>query len=236
MRMTRLPVRAQPKGSCLILETDCGDGTRLGEEEFDEDLRDGWLEDAAFCSRGGLDAEGMLFGSGGTDAASAAFDPIDPSSAAGRPGSSSGDCPPPPRPAVGLSGRTANPAAHVLYVEGGKVTYYETAARSFFVAECSNKKHGRCVRTKTAIGYMADIPRSRKGQGRPLGYLCAWLRKGPSLGSKAKHWEAGEEPTRAERIAARNKLKGLVSADAAGLLAAEWPRTADSDSEPEVVP
>ena len=76
----------------------------------------------------------------------------------------------------------------------------------------------------------------RKGQGRPLGLLAAWLAKGVDMASKSGHWADGVlEPARAERRAARDLVKADGSADAAMILAAEAEAGSDG-SEPEVVP
>ena len=111
---------------------------------------------------------------------------------------SSGDLSPPlPPPAGGPPGPDLAPAMRprgggntmaVLFVTGGKLTFYTGARDTNLVAECGHICHGRCVKTKTMKGPAAHLV-SKKGQGRPAGYLAAWLAKGlsPCCDSKAKH-------------------------------------------------
>ena len=54
-----------------------------------------------------------------------------------------------------------------LEVDGGLITYYAT--KNIFVATCRNESHGKCSLTRSAL------PGRRRGQGRPLGLLKAWL-------------------------------------------------------------
>ena len=99
----------------------------------------------------------------------------------------------------------------VLFVTGGKLTFYTGARDTNLVAECGHICHGRCVKTKTMKGPAAHLV-SKKGQGRPAGYLAAWLAKGlsPGCDSKVKHWSADIIITKAERRAARNAITCLT--------------------------
>ena len=168
-------------------------------------------------------------------------EPVGGAPPGGRPGSSSDGAaaaplPPPPGtpPGVQRGKQTRNSPMAVVFVPGGKLTYYYSAKNEICTAECSNKKHGRCVKTKTMREPTKAMGRLR-GQGRPVGWLAAWLGKGIDCESKAKHWAEESEPTYAERVAARELVQGDDSADAALLMAGEAP-IQDGAEEPERVP
>lgn len=119
-------------------------------------------------------------------------------------------------------------AAFVMHVEGGKLSYY-SGGQLNVCAECRNPTHARCVMTRKMVG-------GRKvGQGRPLGFLLAWLAKSATVATKDEHWSLACRPTFAERKAARDAFKLLPDDDAKGLLAGERPKGLGEDSEPEVV-
>ena len=164
---------------------------------------------------------------------------------------SSGDMPPPlpppaaappidgPGPAPARRPRGPNRASMaVLFVAGGKLTFYDGGRDTNLVAECSNPLHGRCVRTKTLKGpadrLKAKALAAKKGQGRPVGYLAAWLAKSAGCESKASHWDVAI--TKPERRAARDAVKADDSVDATFILGAEFGKGADEDSEPDNVP
>ena len=136
------------------------------------------------------------------------------------------DAPPPPE----LAARNRNAPPVVVHVPGGKLTYYCTAKSEFCVAECLNKRHGRCSKTRTMR--KGGPPRKNRAQGRPIGYLAAWLRRGMDLNSKAAHWDDLEEPPKTDRRAARNALKADDEQDVALLFSGEATPPAGSDSEP----
>ena len=123
----------------------------------------------------------------------------------------------------------------VLFVPGGKLTYYYGGRDINLVAECRNCCHGRCVRTKTLKPPAERLAVKKKGQGRPLGLLTAWLARGVDLALKSDHWsDDAMNPSKAERQAARERVKADASMDARMILAAEADK--GSGSEPEVVP
>ena len=69
-----------------------------------------------------------------------------------------------------------------------------------------------------------------------MGLLTAWLAKGVDIMQKSDHWaDVAMNPTKAERQAARDRVKADDSVDARLMLAAEAEKGSD-DSEPEVVP
>ena len=66
-----------------------------------------------------------------------------------------------------------------LEVPGGVLVFYPKDGR--FTAECGNPLHGRCVATRF------NRPRSRM-QGRPCGFLAAWLAGGALAEDRRAHW------------------------------------------------
>ena len=80
----------------------------------------------------------------------------------------------------------------------GVIRMTNIMGRQEFYAVCSNKAHKACVKTKTARAG------PKKGQGRPLGFLSAWLRGGAACGSKADHFKC--VPTLAQRQEGRALL------------------------------
>ena len=63
----------------------------------------------------------------------------------------------------------------------GVIRKTDFLGRKEFYAVCGVASHGSCIKTKTA----KDGP--KRGQGRPLGFLSAWLRCGPACANKAEH-------------------------------------------------
>ena len=150
--------------------------------------------------------------------------PASGSSASGTPDLTHAAAPAPPR------GR--KPAASTFFVPGGKLVGYATG--NIIVAECSCAAHGKCIKEKTVN---PSNWRSRERQGRPIGYLGAWLAKGLHNDTKADHWREAMEPTLADRNAFRAWLKTHSdNADVVGLLGFERAKRDDEESEPEHVP
>ena len=199
--------------------------------------------DAAPASEGDGDADlPPLPPLPGTPPGSSSSDSDSSSSNSSSSSDSGGDVAPPvPEPdaaaADAAEARIAGPrkgAANVIFVAGGKLVCYE----NILVAECGNRRHGRCVLTRYLKG--SGNP-ARSGQGRPAGYEIAWLRKGTQDGidSKEKHWAAENEPSKPDRQAARAWLKDKRAAgdmDAIGILAAQREKRGGEYSEPDVVP
>jgi len=112
-----------------------------------------------------------------------------------------------------------------LEVQGGCITWYFRKP-TVFVAVCLDWRHKcseGCRKHRVLIGN-----RSREEQGRPLGYLVAWLGMGRDTTSAFVH--KSDFPTLEQRQAAR----ALLLATRAGrpLLAKERPRREDEGEEP----
>ena len=111
-------------------------------------------------------------------------------------------------------------------VPGGKITYYST--KSFYSGTCSNVAHGRCVVSRSAE------PGRRACQGRPLGFITAWLQQGETLATRAEHWNRTTWPSHAQRARAREDLTQWSGG--AELLLFERPLRPDEATEPEECP
>ena len=108
----------------------------------------------------------------------------------------------------------------------GKLTLTESFGRKEVYATCRAPGHGSCIKTKTAK------PGPKIGQGRPLGYLAAWLKAGPSfVGSKADHMKY--IPSFDERRAARRGVAHIPGVRT--LFEAERVPEGDEGSEPDVL-
>jgi hypothetical protein len=102
-------------------------------------------------------------------------------------------------------------------------------ARDEFYAVCKDLRHGRCVATRSAHGGR------RAAQGRPLGFLAAWVVKGDSCSDRAQHMTL--QPSQADRLAARSDLaQPLQEGLLADFLAKERARREDEAEEPEACP
>ena len=141
--------------------------------------------------------------------------------------------PQPPAPADPLrrGGRSfvglREKSEHSVTVPGGKVAYYHKG--KFFQASCSNPAHvPKCVLSRSAEG-------GRKpSQGRPLGFLVAWLCQGVELPDKATHWNREAWPDHDARLACRQGLP-LVEGGV-DLLLCERERREGEGEEPEAIP
>ena len=113
----------------------------------------------------------------------------------------------------------------VLLVPGGKLSCYQGGGRKrrYIQAECGNRGHGRCIKSRTTIKARDSDLLAPVGTGRPLGFLAAWLAKGTELDSKDTHWGPDGWTTLAEKKAARDMIRARAAncLDAQGLLAAE---------------
>ena len=129
---------------------------------------------------------------------------------------------PKPQPAAAQRGKADLRCA----VPGGTISYY--ANKHIFQATCSNAGHHRCVMTRAAAGG------TKASQGRPLGFLCAWLHQGQALASKEEHWNRGQWPDRAARTHHRSLLKDKATGPM--MLSLERPKGTGELSEPEDLP
>ena len=79
--------------------------------------------------------------------------------------------------------RSGREPAIVVETEGGSIHFYRS--NFSFEVVCADPRHGRrCTRTRTSI------PGRRPGQGRPLGYLVAWLADGREHDNREGHQTA----------------------------------------------
>lgn len=100
------------------------------------------------------------------------------------------------------------------------------AAAENLVAHCANPAHGLCRCTRTV-----NSSEKRPSQGRPVGFLLAWLAAGDQFHSRAEH-VAACRPSLEERRAARNFARQSVQG-AASLFEKERAKHEDEASEPE---
>ena len=116
---------------------------------------------------------------------------------------------------------------------GGTITWYYVGSRSGdLVAACTQAHH------KCAAGCRKHRVRHGNGrraeQGRPLGYLAAWLHRGLSEDCLTGALHKVEVPSLAERRLARAALR--ATREGRALLAKERPTREDEESEPEICP
>ena len=78
----------------------------------------------------------------------------------------------------------------------GMLIYTAHLGRKELYAVCGCKRHGSCVNTKTCNAG------AKKGQGRPIGYLVAWLQAGCRHEGKDQHMP--HEVTHEDRVRARH--------------------------------
>lgn len=110
----------------------------------------------------------------------------------------------------------------------GAIRITEIGDRRELYATCPcSAKHGVCIKTRTANAGR------RKGQGRPLGYLGAWLQAAArgDMATKADHMKF--MPSLAERRMARAAIARLPEAQR--FFDFERSRGEDEASEPEEI-
>ena len=91
-------------------------------------------------------------------------------------------------------------------------------------AVCSVREHGACMKTRTCqSGH-------RPGQGRPAGFLGAWLKAGAACATREEHMAVAV--TLEQRKAARAEL--ALAFRGADLLEYEAPKKDGEESEPEI--
>ncbi|CAK0791630.1 unnamed protein product, partial [Prorocentrum cordatum] len=96
------------------------------------------------------------------------------------------------------------PAHIVVLVPGlGRISYYDTFDRKYFVANCADPDHVCHLPCHTT---RVSTPGHKKGQGRPLGWMMSWLeRQGGLAAARAAtrhdHVHGGWRPTFEERRA-----------------------------------
>lgn len=207
-------------------EEDAGDAPGdAGREELsdeDGDAIDLWLN----SDDGG---DGDPLPSEGTE------EPESPAHAGQQQVAASSDEPPPPLVGEDMPDRhqaaqrgSRRDAEVYFMVPGGDIRYYSKLNR--FSAVCEHADHtGRCRREKVAHGSNASA-----GQGRPLGYLMAWLAAGEKHASRREHMAFETTISFEERAAGRAALRQISGAEQ--LFAAERPRRPNEGEEPESHP
>jgi len=93
--------------------------------------------------------------------------------------------------------RSAPTDATVASFGSGRILHY--GANDNFMAECNMASHLRCTLTRTAR------PGRRKGQGRPLGLLAAWLLD-PDCHEESRSSAQWARPSFDERVFSRTLL------------------------------
>jgi len=118
------------------------------------------------------------------------------------------------------------------------IRYYDSSGgnKKFFTATCECG-HGKCILTRQAtVGKSSSMTTNIRAKGRPLGQMVAWLAYGTCSACKDKncHWDKvamAEHVTFERRVAARLSLSTMPSVTE--ILAAERPKRASEDDEPE---
>lgn len=120
-----------------------------------------------------------------------------------------------PRPASSKPKPRDRISAESLSIPGCGVIRY-LPATSVLIAACDHPGHGDCRRQKTVSASNTNTPKGQ-GQGRPLGFLVAWLREQCNHDDRAKHVRFN--PSLAQR---QNARQWLFSHDLAGAEASEF--------------
>lgn len=119
-----------------------------------------------------------------------------------------------------------------VLLPNGSITYYPNG--DYFVAECQHHIGGtsgklKCKRTRTAQG----SARGSGPQGRPLGFLAAYLQHcgGDEIRDPNGHYELAKTLTFEQRREARHWLRSAPGCDQ--IFAQERPQREGESSEPE---
>lgn len=104
--------------------------------------------------------------------------------------------------AEGNEARKMGEAEVIFLVPGGHIAYYKKGDR--FYGYCDVPSHGKLCR----IERTARAGR-RKGQGRPLGLIMAWLACGGQHDTQKQHLNNGRWQSHADRVAARTALEQI---------------------------
>lgn len=138
-------------------------------------------------------------------------------------------------PALDPEARRGHATASVTFPFQGSISFYENKA--IFQATCFAPGHrdgGRCVKTRTS-----QAGASRPQQGRPLGYLVAWLWQQNAFPDRQGHFDCdsrrGTELSNAERLVARSCARAEYP-DFATLESHERPLRVGEAEEPELCP
>lgn len=118
-----------------------------------------------------------------------------------------------------------------LVVPGcGNIRFLPTL--NVLVAVCDHPGHGDCRRQKTLMPSEAKTNRG-KGQGRPIGFLCAWLREQCDHDERTDHIRFN--PSYQQRLEARQWLMTNAAGAADFSETHERPLRDGEDSEPKVI-
>lgn len=146
------------------------------------------------------------------------------------PSSDSEDAIPPPPPAHAVPRERVQRHGLALFGNGhllqeGAIRY--NSGNHELYAMCTVEAHGRCILTRTCRSGR------RVWQGRPLGFLAAWIAAGPRFPNKSTHLR--HVPAFSERRSARRGLADdrQDSATLAAYLRYERDRHEGEESEPE---
>ena len=169
---------------------------------------------------------------------SPADDRMEEGAAVGPPAGDEVPAPPPPDMPPGFviveAERRVAKAITLAVVVGpfGFLRYY--AKKNQFVAECKYRAHANCCATKTAD---ASRARGREGQGRPLGFLFAWMCAPPAAISRDAHVHV-YVPGFEDRLRFRRAVEAQAATvpELAELFAQERPQGTDPSAEPAFVP
>ncbi len=162
-----------------------------------------------------------------TSSSSTVSHPTAASSSSSTPSSSSAVPPPPPPPPPGPAFAVVRPGATgvavaVLVTPQRRFNFciqLFPPTQRFMEARCRNICHGICRKTLKTSPYAGKGP-SRPAQGRPLGYLAAWL----SLDAPCHASHLSLIPTYDQRCAARTAIENMGTAASILMLQQERPR------------
>lgn len=131
--------------------------------------------------------------------------------------------------------RRATADTSMVLPNGGVISFYRSTGN--FQATCACDRHTPANSCRLTRTHKPSQAMSRKGQGRPLGLMAAWLLSCETFGSSSEHkdaWGLNFAKDRNRRRDGRAALKACPGY--AALAAHERPSGAGSDSEPEDIP
>lgn len=139
----------------------------------------------------------------------------------------------PHRPVIRDPGMARESLSLSAYREGQCVSSacirYNQSNQEFY-AVCPVPSHGRCIATRTVRSGV------RPAQGRPLGFLAAWVLQAEGCTDKSEHLRRCRPSKEARRVARRALHHEDQAEVAATFVGYERARRADEDSEPDDCP
>ena len=140
--------------------------------------------------------------------------------------------PPPLEPAPAVAVRDRSKCDREIILENGILRCYNAPTRKFLVAHCTAHGVDNCRLTRTVLG---NDRAGREGQGRPLGYLLAWMAVHEEYADGYQHVREHAPPTLEQRQVAR--LAAQDHPDLRFLMeSAERPRRPEEPDEPAWLP